>query len=108
MRLGESLAKLVLGYDEAIFTLWDKVPADFDLYWVIFHTLASLNVWLAGLFVVVTAGLPFLVISAVTHPVLQDAVDAIKGKRVYRVTDWNVTGRRNLVAHTNQAFHSDC
>ena len=108
VRLGESLAKLVLGYDENTFAVLDKVPADFDLYWVIYHTLASLNVWLAGLFVIVTASLPFIVVSALTNPGLQDVVDAVRGKRVYRVTDWNTTGRRNFNAHTNQAFQSDC
>ena len=109
MRLGESLAKLLLGYDESTFGVLDKVPADFDLFWVIYHTLSSLNIWLAGIFVVVTASLPFIVISAITNPGLQDVVDAVKGKRVYRVNDWNAnTGRRRFNAHTNQAFHSDC
>ena len=87
----------------------DKVPADFDLYWVIYHTLSSLDIWLTGLFVIVTAALPFLTITAITngYPTFQDVVDSWNGERVYRVNHRNTA--RTFNAHTNQGFNnSDC
>ena len=80
----------------------EKIPFSLDMFKVIFQVLSSGTVWLTGLFIVVLSMIPYLITESLknTFQSMEDFINAIQGKKVYKVSD----RRKTLATYVNEAF----